>query len=143
MDVDTILPFHLLSLALVFVSIVLADREAFAWMRGTKQTLNLKTLLRYHRMVYVGLGLMILTGATMFTLAYDELIVSPAFYVKMTFVGILIINSFFVGKLLPVAATRAYASLTKEERWPLMRSAIISTACWVGAAVTAFFILPE
>lgn len=135
--------FHLISLTFVVVCVFLSDKMAMSWIRGTKQTLPENKLHLFHRLVWLGLGLMIVTGFFMFWERRDYLLHRPAFLVKMFFVGLLFINSFFVGKLLPIAIIRPYASLTMKEKIPLFLSGVISTVSWVSAAILAFFIYPD
>lgn len=135
-----ILPFHLGTLAFVVAVVLLSDKEAFAWFRGTKPLLSLGRLRVYHRLMWAGLSLMILTGLLMFYPIAPFLLQNPAFYIKMFFVLTLVVNGFFVGKMLTVASTRTYASLSFKERLPLLISGAISICGWIGAATAAFFL---
>lgn len=135
--------FHLMSLTFVAVCVFLSDKMAMSWIRGESKTLPVKKLELFHRLVWLGLGLMIVTGFFMFWGRQDYLLHRPAFLAKMFFVGLLFINSFFIGKLLPIATTRTYASLTFKEKLPLFVSGAISTISWVSAAILAFFIFSD
>ena len=137
----TFLPLHLLSLAVVFVGVILADKQVLAWVRGTQEILNLQKMIRYHRLVSVGFGLMILTGTFLFWPERSVLLHSTAFYLKMLCVIVLLGNSFVIGALLHIPATRSYRSLSTHEKLPLFLSGVFSTLGWVGAGISAFFLL--
>lgn len=138
-----ILPLHLFSLGFSFVSIALANHEAFRWLRGKTPLLELSKIRRYHYLVLLGLTLMIVTGFFLFWPAKDFLITRPPFWAKMTLVLTLIINSFFIGSLLPVATTRPFASLSKKEKIPLFVSGGISAIGWIGAVIFATMLFPK
>ncbi len=132
---------HLTILFITGFFIVVSDYAAFKWVTGKVQTLNLVSLKRNHWAVGIGLTLMILTGSFMaFGGSGDrmaELFANPAFWVKMSFVALLIINSFVIGAHLKTPAERPFASLTAKEKWPLYISGAVSTFAWVGAIVCA------
>ncbi len=133
--------FHLLSLCFVAYTIFLSEREAFMWYAGKKETLDGEKLKHYHHRMWAGLGLMIVTGFFLFWGDRDILPSIPAFRLKMFFVACLIINGFALGKLMPIMTRRSYKSLTKKEKAPLFISGGISMACWLGAFISAFFLL--
>lgn len=138
-----LLPIHLVILAITAVGILLADHEAFSWIRGKKQTLNKKWLFKLHLWVGFGLIGMIISGGFLFWPARTYLLQnSLAFIIKMGFVAILIGNSFLIGGLLDVSATKPYASLTFAEKRPLFISGVLSSASWIGAALAALFLFP-
>ena len=131
------LPVHLTTIGLLILLVLYSDHLGFAWMRGKIQTLPAKKMLLLHRMVLGGLGLMILSGGTMFWGLKDYLLYTPMFYIKMGFVATLIINSFFIGKLLHKATEQTFSSLTNAEKLQLLISGGLSTICWIGAIVAA------
>jgi hypothetical protein len=139
-----LLPLHLLTLTITAFGIFKADHQAFLWLRGKTLTLNLVQLKRYHHWVGTGLTVMILTGFGLFYPNRAVLLNGNKFFlIKMMAVALLVINSFIIGRFMNVAATKPYANLTFSEKLPLMLSGAISFGCWVGAAMLAFFILPE
>ena len=128
---------HVGALFLLIPVILFADHEGFSWIRGKKETLNPKVMLILHRLVWAGLGVMIVTGAIMFWPLKDYLLYTPAFYIKMFFVLVLVINSFFINRFMKVALERPYALLTPEEKKPLFISGAASTISWIGAVIAA------
>lgn len=124
---------HILILLFTGLTIMLADKQAFAWMRGSTPLLDAKKVAASHRNVSIGLGFMIVTGITMFLGESEEFLENPAFFVKMAFVLVLVVNGFVIGKISSIATTREYASLTKSEKLPLFISGAVSTIGWLGA----------
>lgn len=138
-----ILPVHLLILAYLGWNIIAADHLGFIWMRGSVQTLDSVRVHTYHKRIWYGLVLMIATGLLLFWPMHEFLLTRPQFYIKMSFVAALIINGFFVGSLSKVAETKAYGDLTSKEKLPLLLSGAVSSLSWAGAAIMAFFLIPE
>ena len=128
---------HVGALFLLIPVILFADHEGFSWIRGKKETLNPKVMTILHRLVWIGLGVMILTGMILAWPLRDYLSNTPAFYIKMFFVFVLVVNSFFINRFMRVALERPYVSLTQEERRPLFISGAVSTISWVGAVIAA------
>ncbi len=131
---------HLTSLTLSVCAIAAADHFGFQWIRGKVSVLGRQTLHRLHWAVGVGLGLMIGSGSVLFWLDRSYFLSDTAFYVKMTFVLVLLINSFFIERLMHTATTTPFALLTPSKKIHLYMSGCISTACWFGAFTTAFFL---
>ena len=138
-----LLPLHILTLGVTVIGILLADRQATLWMRGTKQTLSKRTMERYHWWVMVGLWLMIATGFGLFWQFRVTLLATPAFYVKMFFVAVVLVNGFAIQMLMKVAYTRTWKSLSFREKLPLFISGAASTIGWLGAALAATMLLPD
>ena len=140
---EIVLPIHLTVLGVTVLGILIADHEAFLWIRGKKPVLEFKKIFRLH--IWVGIGLigMIITGFLMFWPAHTYLLTkSPAFLGKMFFVALLVGNSFFLGEMLKISTKRTFASLTPKEKRPMYISGALSTISWVSAATLAFFIYP-
>lgn len=133
-----ILYVHLGTLGVVVLLVLFADHQAFSWVMGHKETLNEKTLKKVHYLTLAGLVIMILSGATMAFYEWDYLVTVPAFFIKMAFVLALILNSFFIGKLMHVAIQKTFKSLSMKEKIPLLVSGAISTVSWIGAVICAF-----
>ena len=138
-----LLSLHLTSLAFVIYNVILADHLGFTWIRGKSQTLPEDKIKKYHKRVWIGLILMIVTGFTMFWPMREFLLSRPQFYVKMLFVAGLLINSFAIGKLSLLPITRTFASLSTKEKVPLLISGAVSTLCWLGAIAGGFYLIPE
>lgn len=132
---------HLVILVVTIIGVVRADHEGFAWIRGTKPTLDAEKLGLYHYWVGAGLSGMILTGVILLWPMRDYLLTSsPLFMVKMMFVAFLVVNAFAISELLKVATVRTFASLTLKEKFPLFLSGAISTGCWLGAATLGLYL---
>ena len=116
---DVVLPLHLLSLAYVAWNVFHADHLGFKWMTGKVDRLEQKKVDKYHKATWVGLGLMIATGFTLFC------------------------NSFVIGKLKDIAVTKTFASLSTKEKIPLFISGAVSTVSWLMAALAALYLVPE
>ena len=128
---------HVLTVFFSFGVILLADKQAFAWMRGKQMTLNANRLHLYHLLTWIGLGILIVTGGIMFWPRADYLLHQPLFIMKMLFVGMLVVNAVLIGRLMHVAVLRPFASLSKKELMPLMLSGAISMIGWMGAVLIA------
>lgn len=135
--------FHLLVLSFVFFTILRADYFGMSWIQGKKKTLDQKTLTQLHRHTWVGLSLMIITGILLFLPMKDFLLARPQFYLKMAFVVTLICNGFVIGHLQKVATMKSFNSLSAKEKMPLFISGAVSTISWMGAAITALFLIPS
>lgn len=127
---------HIAAVCYSFGVILLADREAFAWFRGRKQVLDRARLELYHGLMWIGLTAIIVTGILMF-LSRTFLLHDPLFLLKMAFVAALLINGAIIGRLIPIAANRSYASLSRREFAPLAISGAVSTISWLGAVLIA------
>lgn len=136
------LPLHLLSLAYVIWTAFHADRLGLLWMEGKKEKLDGAVIRTYHRHMWVGLCFMLLTGFLNFYPMREYLLARPQFYIKMSFVLVLIINGFAIGHLQKKAITHSFKELSTRERMPLFLSAGASTVGWAGAIIMAFFLLP-
>ncbi|MDB5225189.1 MAG: hypothetical protein JWL87_141 [Candidatus Adlerbacteria bacterium] len=134
---DLILYIHIAGLALAALGMLYADSQALAWLRGKKDVLLHQHILRAHHVVSVALSLIILTGLILFWPMRDYLLGQPLFWMKMAFVGALVINAFVIEKLMHLPTRGSFASLTKKQKIPLMLSGAVSAASWVGAAILA------
>jgi hypothetical protein len=63
------------------------------------------------------------------------------FYVKMSFVAVLVVNAFAIGKLAAVAAVTPFAALAPEQKRTLLISGFLSGTSWVAAAAIGFLFL--
>ena len=133
---------HLLTLLYVVGVMLIADYSGFRWFSGAAPTLSLRSVQRLHTLMWVGLLLMITTGALVFWPYHAELLRRQVFWIKMGFVGTLFFNAFFIGRLMHIATVRTFVSLTRNEKMLFIVSALLSLSAWIGAAASAFFILP-
>jgi hypothetical protein len=136
----SLLTIHI-SILLVTIGIILySDHEAFLYMRGKKATLNLYRMQILHKLVWAGLLGMIATGFTMFLPMREYLLQQPEFLIKISFVAMLVLNAFFIGKLMPLSATKPFAELLPKEKRSLFISGALSTIGWLGAITMAIIL---
>lgn len=131
---------HVTILILTLLVVVLADEEAFQWITGRKETLDRERMATYHRLTWVGLIGMILSGLALLLPRLSYLAHEPLFIIKMLFVGILVTNAVLIGRLAPLTSTRTFASLTSDERLPLLISGAISTLSWAAVVAIGFYL---
>lgn len=136
------LSLHLLSLAYVIWTAFHADRLGLLWLEGRKEKLEGSVIRKYHRHMWIGVCLMLLTGFLNFYPMREYLLARPQFYIKMSFVLVLIINGFAIGHLQKKAITHSFKELSTQEKIPLFISAGASLVGWLGAITMAFFLLP-
>lgn len=140
---EIILPIHIIVLIFTAWNILRADHLGFSWVRGTKPILNANLVKKYHYRTLIGLILMIVTGFLLFWPLREYLLTRTQFYIKMSFVLALILNSFAIGKLSKIATIKTFVSLSMKEKIPLFISGAISTISWLGAFTMAFFLIPD
>ncbi len=131
---------HILGVALSFAFIVYGEKDALKWFRGIVSVLDIKKVTKAHRLVWLGLGITIVSGLLAFWDKRFYLLESPAFLAKMFFVVALTINGFFIGHLMNIACQKPFSSLTLRQKLPLFISGAISAISWVAAFVLAFFL---
>ncbi len=132
---------HVAILICTMVGILYADHLAVQYVRGVRPYINASVAKRLHYGVWVGLMGMILTGFFLVQPLWEYYAGEASFYIKMGFVLALIFNSWVIGTLAPLAATKQFQELTSEEKKMLILSGSISGISWVGAAVLGFFFL--
>ncbi len=132
---------HLFFLGLTALVIIYSDHQGFLYFLGKKETLSYTFLLWSHRLVWIGLIAMIATGVFLTLPAWTYRLQDPAFYVKMGFVLVLVVNAFAIGKLSEVAAERSFSSLQASQKRTLLLSGVLSATSWVGATLVGFLFL--
>lgn len=132
---------HGFLVAVTALFILYSDHKAFGYFRGTHQTLSMRFITWSHRIVWVGLILIILTGVTLVLPAWEYYLSESIFYVKMGFVLTLIMNAFAIGNLSKKAHTTPYAQLTKSEQTTLLVSGGLSVIGWISAIAIGLFLL--
>jgi len=120
--------------------VVLADSHGLLWLLGKLETLPRQRMELLHKLIWIGLSIVLISGGGMFLLYQEYLVNITAFWIKMTFVSALLINAFFIGKLAHKSYNRPFVLLTHEERMPMFISGAISTAAWIGAFLAAQFL---
>ncbi len=138
---DIVFYAHIAALAWSFLHVAFADHLGLLWIRGVRETLDERTLMYVHRAVFSGLIGLVVTGSILVWPAREFLLTeSPAFALKMGFVAALILNSFAIGTLSRIAATKPASDLSASEAVPLVASGAISGISWLGAFIAAFFL---
>jgi hypothetical protein len=132
------LPFHLLSLGFVVGVSAIADKDALAWVRGARATLDRTTLRSYHAMMWIGLVALTVTGLWMLIPTQISLLSNLLFDIKLLFVAILYINAVLIGRLMDHAVTKPFRAVPAAEKRALVASGAISAVSWGCAAVIAF-----
>ena len=84
---------------------------------------------------------MIVTGVLLTIPTWEYRLTEFAFYVKMGFVLVLVMNAVAIGSLARLAHERPFASLAAEEQKTLLVSGGLSFCGWIGAVVVGVFFL--
>lgn len=134
---DLLLYMHISALGVAGLGVVYADHQAFAWLRGKKDTLLHKHLMLAHHVVAYALSIIIMTGLALFWPMRDYLLSQPLFWAKMAFVAALVANSFAIERLLHLPTRASFRSLTHVQKLPLLISGAVSLGSWIGAGVLA------
>jgi cytochrome b involved in lipid metabolism len=140
---EILLPIHLLALAFCFITIIRSDLLGSRWIMGKVNTLDVDKVKSLHKQAWVGLLLMIASGAALFSQNIDVLINSAPFYVKMLSVLALVINAFVIGRLIKISTQKRFADTTRSEKVKLFVSGFVSVFFWIFTAIAALYILPE
>lgn len=133
------LPLHILSFGFVLGVSALADKDALAWIRGKKVTLDKKTLRSYHVLIWIGLVVLVVTGVFLFYPMRAFLLADLLFDIKLLFVAMLMLNAFLIRRVMDLALERPYATLGNAEKRALFASGAISVFSWACAASIAFY----
>lgn len=137
---EILLPLHIGILVATGCCVVFADIYASQWLRGNIHILNAKIVSRLHQVVSIGTIGMITTGIALFVPVSDFLVQSQTFFIKMTFVLALVVNSFVIEKHMNIATTQAFTNISQREKIVLFVSGTISSVSWLGALISAFFL---
>lgn len=132
---------HGLIFLVVAVAVLYSDHQGYLYFKGKKETLAPALLKVLHRLVWVGLVFMILTGAILASTALEYYLTQWVFYLKMSFVLVLAINALAIGKLSMLAGTTPFKELGRKQQRQLVTSGAISFVSWIMAAVIGFFFL--
>jgi hypothetical protein len=136
---DLLLYLHLTFLALAVVGIIIADRAAFSWMRGKTEVVGKKSLFTAHWIVTTGLLGLVYTGLFLFWPMREFLLTQPLFLFKLAIIATMLVNGMVIDWLMHVAAVRSYASLTSNQKAPLLISGAVSGLGWLGIVTAAWF----
>ncbi len=125
--------FHVGAIVLTVLFVLYADEQGIQWMLGKKKTLDKRRIEILHAIVGVGISLIILAGGLIAIPRLDYLLTNTTFLIKMGFVGVLVINAFFIGTLVRLASEKSFRELSLKERVPVLLSGALSVMGWVGA----------
>ena len=132
---------HIITLLITAFFIVKSDHYGYQWFRGQIAVLDARKITHLHTAVTVGLTGMFVTGFILFLPARDYYVMQSGFFIKMSFILALVVNSFFIHHLMHIALTKPFSQTTTRERVFLFVSGGVSTVSWFGATFTAFFLL--
>ncbi len=136
MDLITL---HLISLIITAPAILYADHIGFQYMTGRIEVVSAKKVTFVHRLVMVGLALLIVTGVLVTIPLWTEMLQNPLFYTKLASVATLALNGIFIGRLMKKASLTAFANLSKDEKRFLIVSGVISAVGWITSILIGFF----
>lgn len=132
-----LLPVHIGTFIITITAVIIADLHALLWVLGKLPTLQPRRLSALHYVVSTGLMVAVTSGFLLFLPLRDYLVTVEAFWVKVFFVLVLIINSFVISQHMHIPTTRTFSSLTKKERRPLLISGAVSGISWITVFVAA------
>jgi hypothetical protein len=134
---QTVLVLHITAFVFNVTLVVLADVLGLLWVVGKKSVLGASYMHWLHRMIWIGLTVSIITGIVLFSSASDYLLTTPAFWVKLSFVIALVINSFFITHHMKIALVQSFTEVTQKAKIKMFISGAISTGAWIGVVVSA------
>ncbi len=132
---------HLIALIITAPVILYADHMGFRYFTGRAAVLPERSVVWTHRLVFIGLFVLIATGVMLTVPSWEVWFAKPAFYVKLGFVVTLLINGLFIQKLMTTATRVPYASLSLSDKRTLMTSGALSGIGWVASVLIGFFLL--
>jgi hypothetical protein len=139
---SAVLFLHLVPLLLAGGAALTADRATLRAARGSTddRARQLHDLARVHAVVLGGLALSFVSGVLLFLSDVDEFLESPVFWVKLGFVGVLLLNGFMMTR-----TEKALASGGDETAlWARLRTiSVLSLILWitttlVGVVLTTY-----
>lgn len=121
---------HLVPLLLAGGAALTADRATIRAARGSVEdrTRQLRELARVHGVVVGGLALSFASGVLLFLADVDEFLGSPVFWVKLGFIGLLLVNGFVMTR-----TEKALASGGDQAAlWGRLRTiSVLSLILWI------------
>ena len=131
---------HLVPLLLAGGAALSADRATLRAASGTaeERTRQLGDLARVHALVVGGLALSFASGVLMFLADVDEYLGSPIFWVKLAFVGLLLVNGFMMTR-----TERSLASGGNETTlWARLRTiSLLSQFLWISTTLVGVVLM--
>jgi len=135
-----LLPIHIGAFIVTITAVIIADLHAALWVLGKIPMVQRKRLTVLHDVVSVGLVISITSGFILFLPLREYLVTVEAFWVKLAFVLVLIINSFVIARHMHIPTSRTFGSLTRRERRPLLISGAVSAVSWVTVFACALLL---
>lgn len=130
-----------IGILLVAVGIIAyADHQALGYLRGTHPVLDKRRTMILHHAVWALLGGMILTGLALAWRGLGFYLTVPAFQLKLFFVGILVVNSFVITRIMQHAFITPFAQLSSAQRRMMFVSGLASGIGWVGAIALGLYL---
>jgi uncharacterized membrane protein len=131
---------HLLPLLVAGGAALTADRATLRAARGTTddRARQLGELARVHTVVLGGLALSFVSGVLLFLSDVDEYLGSPVFWVKLAFVGLLLLNGFMMTR-----TEKALASGGDETAlWARLRTiSVLSLVLWTTTTLVGVVLM--
>ena len=131
---------HLVPLLLAGGAALSADRATLRAARDSaeERTRQLRELARAHGLVLGGLALSFVSGVLLFLADVDEYLGSPIFWVKLAFVGLLLVNGFMMTR-----AERSLASGGDETTlWARLRTiSLLSQFLWIATTLVGVVLM--
>ncbi len=131
-----ITPIHLIFVAFSFFWIIRSDFSGLLWILGKKEKLEIEKLEKFHKYVWIGLLGLIATGIFL-VLQKSYLLEDFNFRLKMFFVFVLFVNSFFIGNKMKLASENSFKDLSLQNKVLIFIFGAISTISWISAFVLA------
>jgi cytochrome b subunit of formate dehydrogenase len=125
---------HIAILVLAGGVILFADHEAFGYLTGKTPILDRARTMLLHRLVWVLLFGMIITGVLMAYPQWSDLWPEPLFRLKLAFVVLLFTNSFVINAFMSHAFATPFRELPRSFKVLLIVSGGASALGWLGAA---------
>lgn len=132
---------HLPVLAFTALAILYSDHKGLMYMLGRHEVLPERFVVLSHRLVWIGLIGMLVTGASLVAPSWEYRLTQGVFYIKMGLVLVLVMNAVAIGKLSEVATHTPFSQLSLEQKRTLLVSGTLSGTGWLGAAIIGFFFL--
>lgn len=136
----SLLPIHILTIVTLVGLALAADIIGWRWVRGAEPILDRTRLSRLHASIWCGLVVMVASGFLMFWPYREYLLFEITFRIKMLFVLTLIVNGFFIGRLMVTATEMPFMNLSPKEKRALFISGGISALSWIGAITCGLLI---
>ncbi len=137
---DFVLTTHITAFIITIALVIMADISGLFWVLGKKEKLGRYSLMWLHHLIWIGMVVSIITGSFMFWEARDYLLTVSAFYIKMSALILLIVNSFVIHKHLLIATQEVYENISSKTKLTLQLSAVVSVLGWVTVFVAAQFL---